>query len=149
MRQGEDDVDVVHREKLRESGVEPPLIGEGLALRAVAVAAGAPDKTLLAAVGAHLAMSSEGRGAAALDGAQGGELLAGQSSGGAKTIAVSPDDVRELEPTPSPAMSAGRRPGQTLGPGAVQQVERRRDRRESPLTEVEVAHRRGDGAVTE
>jgi hypothetical protein len=122
VRQGEDDVDVVHGEELRGLGLEPALLGEGLALRAVAVAARAPDRALLTAIDAGLAEAPERRGAAAFDGPQGGELFAGEPPGVAKSITVNADEIRELQPAPPPpVVRAGGRSGQRLRrPGAVE-----------------------------
>ncbi len=61
VRQGEDDVEVVDREKLLEASLEPSLLGQGLALGTVAVAAGAPDCAFLTTIRTDLPEPPEGR----------------------------------------------------------------------------------------
>jgi hypothetical protein len=76
--QREDDMDVVHGEQLRQAGLEPALLVQGLTLGTVTVATGAPDRTLGAAIGTDLTVASEGWGATAFNGPQGSELLAAE-----------------------------------------------------------------------
>jgi hypothetical protein len=64
----EDQVHVVDGQEFRSAGLEPAFFGQGLALGAVAVAAGAPDLTLMAASGTCLAGTAKDRSTAALNG---------------------------------------------------------------------------------
>ena len=124
MWQREDHVDVIDRQQLVDAGIQPTLLGQGLAFRAVPIATGAPHHALGAASRADLARAPECRGAAALDSPQGGELHSGQTTAGAEMIAVVPDEVGQFKPlSPPPAVRAGRIAGQDLLRG-VEQIER-------------------------
>lgn len=115
----------------------------------MAVTTGAPHDTCVAAIGTNLMRATESRGAAAFDGPQGGELLAGKLPRPTKTIAVGSNEVCQFEPTsPPPAVRAGRLAGHDL-PRSVEQIERRTDRGQPRLTQVKVAHRGRDAAMTQ
>ena len=91
-RQGEDDVEVRGREKARHPRVDPAGGEQGLALGAVAVAAGLVGGPGVAAGGAHVEMPAEQGGAAGRDGAlvEGERVLA--SIGGP----VGADDIGDV-----------------------------------------------------
>ena len=74
-RQGEDDVEVRGGEKARHPRRDPAGGEQGLALGAVAVAAGLVGGPGVAAGGAHVEMPAEHGGAAGGDGAQDGALV--------------------------------------------------------------------------
>ena len=67
VRQREDHVHVVDGQQLRVAVVQPALRGQGLALRAVAIATRAPQHPLVAAVGTGLADTTQSGSAAAFD----------------------------------------------------------------------------------
>jgi hypothetical protein len=70
VRQREDDVEVGDGEQIRASGFEPVLLGEELALRAVAVATGVVDRAPVTAAVTLLEVAAQGGGAAGREGAQ-------------------------------------------------------------------------------
>ncbi len=115
MWQGKDDVHVFDGQQFGHPGLQPTFLGQSLALGAVAVAAGAPQKTFSAAIGAEFTRAPQGWGAAAFDGPQGSELHVVQAAAGAETVAVAADEVCQLEPmSPPPAVRASRSVGHEL-----------------------------------
>ena len=67
MRQGEDEVEVRNREHLSPAGLEPPFFCDGLALRAMAIAARVVRDPHGATPVTRLPMTAEGGGATGLD----------------------------------------------------------------------------------
>src|SRR5207249_5128533 len=96
VRQGEDDVEVLHGEQLGAPGGEPALFRQGLALRAVSVATGVVGDPLGAARVARLSMAAEGSGAAGLDGLHRATRRAGQRVRVAVRRSVGAEDVSDL-----------------------------------------------------
>lgn len=96
VRQRKDDVEILEREEFLSAGVDPSLLGQGLALGAVAIAAGVVDRTLGVAPVAPLEVSAERSRPARLDGVEDAAL--GEWDGGADRARVCADDVCELEP---------------------------------------------------
>ena len=68
MGQGEDQMEVGHRQELGTAGLDPALLREGLALRAMAVAAGVVTGDFRPTAITGLQMAPEGRRTAVLDG---------------------------------------------------------------------------------
>jgi hypothetical protein len=66
----EDDVCVLDGQQLGAAGLDPPLLGDCLALRTVAIAAGSIDRAMVAAARAHLDTSAQGGSATAGNGSQ-------------------------------------------------------------------------------
>jgi len=97
VRQSEDDVEVGDGKGLGTACGEPALGVGGLALGAVAVAAGVVGDADGAAAVAGVGAAAEGGGAAEGNGAQGSALGAGQGMGAPVGRAAGPDDVGELQ----------------------------------------------------
>lgn len=114
----------------------------------MAVSTGPPEGALVAAVGTTLPDSAEGRGAALLDGPQGGELSAGESLRGTKLVSVPADELRQLQTLPPPAVRAGRHGFHGLRARTIQSVEWRGQRLELRFAQVKVAHGRRHAGVT-
>ena len=107
MRQREDDVEVFDGEQFGLAGGEPALFGQGLALGAVAVAAGIVGEALGPTGIARLAMATERGGTARLDGLHRAALRAGQRVGVAIRRAMGAEDVGDLH---RGTLSRARRP---------------------------------------
>jgi hypothetical protein len=153
MRQREDDVEVLDGKQFGLAGGEPALFGEGLALGAVAVAAGIVGEALGPTGITRLAMATERGGTARLDGLHRAALRAGQPMGVAIRRAVGAEDVGDLHRgTLSRARRPGGRPRRThrLGQAAgLGQIQGRAGAHEVPLNEMDVPHRRRDLAMAE
>ncbi len=101
-RQGENDVEILHRKQLGGAGLDPPRRLGGLALGAVAVAARVIRDLPVSAPVARLDMPAQGRRAAAGQVDQGTALLRGEGIPVRleEGVAMSPDDVGDLDPWP-------------------------------------------------
>ena len=66
--EGEDQMEIGHRQELCTAGLDPALLRQRLALRAMAVAAGVVTRHFCAAVITHFQMAPKGRRTAVLDG---------------------------------------------------------------------------------
>ena len=148
VRQGEDEVEVGHRQELGAPSGEPAFLRQRLALGAVAVAAGVVDVVGLAAVIAAADLTPQGGGAAALDRAQRAVLHPGQALTGEERRGVRAHDVGEFDLHRPPRAMRGCVHGlESRGVGAFEQLQRRRGGREMAVGEMEVAQRRADVAV--
>ena len=98
-RQGEDHVVVGHGQQLGLPVGQPLLGGNGLALRAMPIAAGVVGDAHMRAILAALDMAAESRGAAALDGRHDLQLREAHPSGvgSAPGRAVAAEDIRHLD----------------------------------------------------
>ncbi len=117
-RQGEDDVEVRHRQQLGLPGREPFGAGQPLALRAVAVAAGVVGDAGRAAIVALLDMAAERRRPARRDGAHDAPLDAAEMAGMRlpKRLAVAAEDIRHLQSrTPWRPLRRAARPPSAAG----------------------------------
>ena len=114
VRQREDHVEVGDGEQVGPAGVEPALLGEGLAFRAMAVATGVVGEAFGPAGIASFAMAAEGGGTTAFDGVHGAALGAGQRVGLAIRRPVGAEDIGHFDPDPVPRaprrVGRGRRP---------------------------------------
>jgi hypothetical protein len=99
-RQGEDDVEVLHREQALTACSNPPLLGETLAETAMAIAAGIVGWMLSSAVAAHVQVATECGGPTARDCGQGLPLRSGQADLLLELGAVPPHDVAHVEAWP-------------------------------------------------
>ena len=95
--QGEHHVEVRDRQDACFTPIEPPGLGEALALGAVAVAARVVRDLGVVAAGAHLDVATERGRAAVLDGVDDLNLLAAHPSGRHVPRAVRAEDVSDLE----------------------------------------------------
>jgi hypothetical protein len=96
VRQGKDQMEVLDGQQFGAAGVEPPFLGERLALGTVTVAAGVVADLDGAAGVARVAMSTEGGGAARLDGLHGAALSASQRMSLPIGRSVGAEDIGEL-----------------------------------------------------
>ena len=98
-RQGEHDVEVWDRQQLGLPIGQPLLGGNGLALRAVAIAAGVVGDAYMRAILAALDMAAESCGAAALDGRHDLQLREAHlpGVGGAPGRTIPAEDIRQLD----------------------------------------------------
>jgi len=154
MGEREDDVEVGDGQQLSASVLDPALLGEGLALGAVAIAAGVVDGPRGAAAVTGLPMSAEGGGATGLDGAEGAALDGGQDLHSANVVAVDADDVRQLglEAPARRRRPRRRRAGHgsaVRGLREIEQVEGRATVGDVLSSEMEVAHCGADVAMSE
>jgi len=78
MREGEDEVGVRGRQDFPATGLDPTVAGVGLALGTVSIAAAVVRDDAMAAAGALIQMSTQGSGAAVLDGRQDLAMLPGE-----------------------------------------------------------------------
>jgi hypothetical protein len=95
--QGEDEMEVLNRQQLELSRIDPGAALGGAAFRAVAIAAGVVADLGVAAPVALIDMAAEGVGAAGLDGVQGTALLEARVVTGAVVVAVAAHDIGQLE----------------------------------------------------
>ena len=97
--EGKDEVEVGAVEQFGATLADPLGAGKGLALGAVAVAAGAIAEAAVAAVVALLDLAAEGGGAAAFDGGHDAALGGGQRGGetAAESVPVTVEDVSHLK----------------------------------------------------
>ena len=111
-RQGEDHVMVFDRQEVLGLLVEPAGTGQGLALGAVAVAAGVVGQAFVAAGGAVFPVPAQSSGAAGLDGLQDLQVRPGQAVRRTVIRTVAAHDVgqltRRLWPCPGRCMTACR-----------------------------------------
>ena len=98
VRQREHDVVVPGRQELVAARLDPALLGQGLALGAVAVPAGVVAQGEGAAAVAGLDVAAHGLGAAGLDGPHGAGLVGARVVALAVGLAVAPKQRRDLEP---------------------------------------------------
>ncbi len=98
MGQGEDQMEIGHRQELGRACLDPALLGQRLAFRAVAVAAGVVTRHFCVAVITHFQMATEGRRTAVLDGLHHAALWRADPMRTAIGLAVFAEDVRELQP---------------------------------------------------
>ena len=107
--QGEDQMEIGHRQELCTACLDPTLLGQRLALRAMAVAAGVVTGDLRPTAITRLQMAPEGRRTAVLDGLHHAALLRAESMRTAIGLAVFSKDLRELQPPRPRAWGAGTR----------------------------------------
>ena len=93
----EDDVEVVARHEAGHARLDPARLAQGLALRAVAIAAGVVRRAGVPALVAHVEVPAAGGCAAGDDGAHGRALLAGERVPLAILLAVGAEDVGDVE----------------------------------------------------
>ena len=126
-RQGEDDVEVGHRQQLGLARLQPLGARQALALRAVPVAAGVVGAADQAAVGAVLDMPAERRRPAGLDRRHDAALGAAEMGRVGLPVrrAVAAEDVRHLQRGTHRRGSGGRR---DLQPQPVERARRPADR---------------------
>ncbi len=98
VREGEDDVTIRNGEQLGAARGEPPLLGECLALRAMAIAAGVVRDPPGAAAVTRLPMPAQAGGAAGRDRSTRRVLDLRETVRATIPVAVRPHDVRELKP---------------------------------------------------
>ena len=101
VRQRKDDMEVFDREQVGAAGLEPALLGQGLAFGTVAVAAGVVADLHGAAAITGVPMAAEGGGAARLDGLHGAALSTGQRMSLPIGGAVGAEDLGELHVRPA------------------------------------------------
>ena len=94
---------VSNRQQFGTPPREPLLSGHCLALGAVAVAAGVVGNALMGTVAASLDMTAKGGGTAGLDGAHGLELFERERVVVTVRLAVTPEDIGQLEAGPGHA----------------------------------------------
>src|SRR5258708_489844 len=99
MRQGENDMNVADRQQFLAAFGEPFVASVGLALRAVAIAAGVERDGLMAASGTAIQVATEGCRAANLDGVKHVQMEPRQPGSvlGDEAAAVLSDDIGHLE----------------------------------------------------
>ena len=99
LRESEDEVEVGAVEQFRAALADPGGAGKGLALGAMAIAAGAIAEAAVAAVVALFDLAAEGSGAAALDRRHGAALGGGQRGGetAPESVPVTVEDVSHLK----------------------------------------------------
>jgi len=105
--EGEDEVEVIHREQLLAAGRQPSLLCESLAFRTMTVAAGVVDDPHAPTRVALQSVAAEGGCAAPLDGAHGAKLTSGKPMGlpvARPVTAMSASSTR-----PPPSTQAGQR----------------------------------------
>jgi hypothetical protein len=122
MRQGEDDVEVLHRQQFCLAGREPPLLSERLALRAVPVPTGVVGDPERPALLARFRVAAQGGGPAGPDGPEGAVLPPGQAVGLAVCHPVGTDKVGEFDPARRARHTHGL--GRRLRRGLVQPLQR-------------------------
>ena len=93
MRKGEDAVEVAHRQEFPLACRQPSGLGQGLALGAMAIAAGVVDRTLVVAGITLLQMATQIGSATILDGMHHLEMGQGQGMGLPVSWAVLKEDV--------------------------------------------------------
>ncbi len=146
-------MEVRYRQKLGPSRFEPALLGEDLTLRAVAIAARVVDRTTDSTAVTGLPVPAESRRATGLDGAQGAQRDGSQRLCAADVAPVEANDVREFRSRTSfcrhPVRKRTGHGSAARGLREIQQIERRGAVRDVLPGQMEVAHRRGDVAVTE
>ena len=145
VRQREDDVEVGDGKQIGASGFEPILLGEALALRAVAVATGVVDGAPVAAAVTRLEVTPEGGGAAGREGAQDPVMEWRDLVGGAEVGSMPTQDLSEVRRGLGPCRSRTTPTGLAHGGSARQEVERLRYDPHGlvgRLHEMEVASRR-------
>src|SRR5512139_3118634 len=99
---GEDHVEVLHRQEVLCSCLYPLLLAEGLALGAVAVPAGVVGDLDMAAVLAPVLVPAKSCRPAGLDGAHGAQVVARQWMGVSVLRAVPAEDIRHLDAARGP-----------------------------------------------
>ena len=135
MGQGEDQMEIGHRQEFCGACLDPALLGQRLAFRAVAVAAGVITRDLRPTAITGLQMAPEGRRTAVLDGLHHATLLRAESMRTAIGLAMFSKDLRELQP-----------PRPRLG-GAGTRTRLRRRSIEVPTQEIEGRGRASPSAV--
>jgi hypothetical protein len=102
-RQGENDMEILHRKQLGGAGLDPPRGLGGLTYGAVAVAARDIRDLLIPTPVARLDMTAQGRRATPRQVGQGTALLWGDGIPVRleEGVAISPDDVGDLDPWPA------------------------------------------------
>jgi hypothetical protein len=128
----EDDMVVSDGEDALGAGFDPPGLGEGLAVRAVAIPAGVVVGLLVAAVRADVEVAAEGGGPAAFHVAEEPVLLGGEGVLLPVGIPVAAEDLHHLGSVgrSSPLPGAGADPGAAFH-GSLRQVQRCRMEREA------------------
>ena len=149
MGQGEDQMEIGHRQELGRACLDPALLGQRLAFWAVAVAAGVVTRHFCAAVITHFQMATEGRRTAVLDGLHHAALLAAESMGAPVRLPLFPEDLRQLHPAHPGAGVCGPAHGSGTGLWSQQEIEWRSRVLQMPLREVEIAHRGREVSVPE
>jgi len=96
VRQGKDQMEVLDGQQFGAASIEPPCLGERLALGTVAIAAGIVADLDDAAGVTRVPMAAEGGGAARLDGVHGAALGAGQLMGPPIRRPVGAEDLGDL-----------------------------------------------------
>jgi len=140
MGQGEHDVEIGHRQELRLPGSKPTLLGQGLTLRAVPVAAGVIGIAQLPALIAAGNVAAQCRSAAGLNGVQRPMLHRGEAVRGAIGRAVAGENLREFYPS-CRIRTVRMRPHGALAAWGLrlrQQLQRRGCAREVLLREMKV-----------
>jgi hypothetical protein len=99
--QGEDEVEVSDREQLLLPLLKPALLGEGLALGAVTIAAGVVAGELVATGIAAIQVAAESGGTTPLDQRHHLQLIAREAMLGSVAFSPEPKDVGYLPPRPA------------------------------------------------
>jgi hypothetical protein len=94
--QREDNVEVFNRQQFSLPALEPLDAVCPLAFRTVAVSAGVVTVACVTALAAFFGMSSQGGGAAELNGAHDTQLLKRESAGGAVSLAMLPENAGQF-----------------------------------------------------
>ena len=117
--EGEDQMEIGHRQELCTACLDPALLGQRLAFWAVAIAAGVITGDLPPTAITGLQMAPEGRRTAVLDGLHHAALWRAEPMRTAMGLAVFAEDVRELQP-PRPRLGV-RGLGHGSGAGLLRQ----------------------------
>lgn len=145
-RQGEDDVEVSNRQHALRARSNPLLLREPLAFGAMSIAAGVIDRSLEAAVAAHLEMAAERSRTTELDRRKYPALGVRQVMMPLELGAVRSDDISHLERWPPGGCRAVRHVGSACLRQPLQWTFRLRNQL---LADPSVAHRRLDVVVTQ
>ena len=149
MGKGKDTVEIRDGQQVGQARLDPPCLGERLALGAVAVAARMVPRLVGPTVVALEQVPAQGGGATLLDRAHHPELLPGQGMRGTIPIPIGTENVGDFQ-CPEQALGRGvlvahrtRAPSVWL----FQEIQRRRCREQVLLRDMEIAQGRPDAGM--
>ena len=149
VRQGKHTVEIRDGQEVGQARLDPPRLGERLALGAMAIAARMVPRLIGPTVVALQQVPAEGRGPALLDGAHHPELLPSQRMRGAIRVPIGTENVGDFQRLPG-ALGRGvpvaHRPRAPLA-WLCQEIQRRRRREQVLLRDMEIAQRRPDAGM--
>jgi len=156
-RQGEDDVEGMSGQDTLHTPLEPASLSKALALGTMSIAAGVVGDLGKSACVTYIEMAAERGGPATRDGVEDSALLGGEGVRTRERLAVSADDVRNLDGRSARAALAWRRvlvrEHRALADGLLllgaQHVQGARGLSQVTLRDARVAQCRADGGMTE